>query len=305
MVMMNIIDDSLKDDKLLKRLYFPFKLDRESVNQPTYFQLQFIVNNNKHRYGFEYNNQRIISEWLYGIADKNEVYFFIRNFDEIKINENQFKEGKLLKDRTTPTNLFLNVVKAFNGEIAKSIIEQTNGIGINLNDDNNTILSKMTLDLIDNGRNQEIIDFLNFADLGVKSVNKRTTEIPGHYNIVFSREIKDKKGNPIVVAETSLMHEESIGTQKLFNNTGIIMYALANGTPFIIDEFESSLHPILAKKIVEMFHSSKLNKKGAQLIFATHDTNLLDANLLRRDQIFFTEKNKKNETELYSLYDFK
>lgn len=103
----------------------------------------------------------------------------------------------------------------------------------------------------------------------------------------------------------SIDHHESDGTRNFFNHIGIVYYALVSGLTLVFDEFEASLHPILAKKIVEMFHSPKLNKKGAQLIFATHDTNLLDSNLLRRDQIFFTEKNKKNETELYSLYDFK
>ena len=98
---------------------------------------------------------------------------------------------------------------------------------------------------------------------------------------------------------------ESDGTQKFFNYSGVITYDLIYGSALFLDEFDARLHPMLTKKIVEMFNSPTLNKNGAQLVFVTHDTNLLDNSLLRRDQIYFTEKNKMQETVLYSLADFK
>ena len=98
---------------------------------------------------------------------------------------------------------------------------------------------------------------------------------------------------------------ESDGTQKIFNYSGVITTTLMSGMALFLDEFDARLHPMLTKKIVEMFNSPILNKNGAQLIFVTHDTNLLDNTLLRRDQIYFTEKNKMQETVLYSLADFK
>lgn len=302
--MANVIEYSMKNDKVLKKIYQPFILDAQSSSRPTYFQLQFIADGKKYRYGFEFNNEKIISEWLFGQADKNEVYYFTRELNKIKINKSQFKEGGKLEDKTAPENLFLNVVAAFNGLITRTIREYIFSIGVYMNLHKG--FEKITLDLIHKGREDDIVKLLNIADFGIESIHEEQLSEESYiYDIILKRKIPSSNGLSASTQDMSLFKNESEGTQKFFNITGVIILALEYGTPFIMDEFEASLHPILAKKIVEMFHSPKLNKKGAQLIFATHDTNLLDANLLRRDQIFFTEKNKKNETELYSLYDFK
>lgn len=99
--------------------------------------------------------------------------------------------------------------------------------------------------------------------------------------------------------------QESDGTLKFFNYSGAVLDALMDGGALFIDEFDARLHPLLTKKIVELFNSQQINKNGAQLIFVTHDTNLLDNSVLRRDQIYFTEKNKLSQTVVYSLADFK
>lgn len=106
------------------------------------------------------------------------------------------------------------------------------------------------------------------------------------------------------------MEYESFGTLKLFERGGPILYALEKGQVLVVDELDSSLHPILLRNLVNLFHSPETNPKGAQLIFNTHDTTLLDTNtfalpLLRRDQIWLVEKNKRGESEIYSLWDFK
>jgi len=99
--------------------------------------------------------------------------------------------------------------------------------------------------------------------------------------------------------------EESLGTQVIFSFIPVIRDVLDNGKVLLIDEFDKSLHPYIVKYIVELFNDPDLNKNNAQLIFNTHDTNLLDLELLRRDQIWFTEKNPKDgESTLYSLDDF-
>lgn len=86
---------------------------------------------------------------------------------------------------------------------------------------------------------------------------------------------------------------------------GYILFTLKFGLPLVVDELDAKLHPLLTKKIIEMFHSPEINKKGAQLIFATHDTNLLGCDCFRRDQIWFTEKDEKEQTDLYSLVEFR
>lgn len=95
------------------------------------------------------------------------------------------------------------------------------------------------------------------------------------------------------------------GTKKMFSMSPIIFSVLDLGTTLAIDEFDARMHPNLTRKIVELFHSTKTNPNNAQLIFVTHDTNLLDAKLLRRDQISFAKKDKFGATEIYSLVEFK
>jgi hypothetical protein len=98
---------------------------------------------------------------------------------------------------------------------------------------------------------------------------------------------------------------ESEGTRKLFALSALIIDALEHGKTLVIDELDSKLHPFMMTFILNLFHSTEKNPKNAQLIFNTHDVNLLSKRFFRRDQIWFTEKNEYGATELYSLADFK
>lgn len=98
---------------------------------------------------------------------------------------------------------------------------------------------------------------------------------------------------------------ESEGTKKLIEIAGPIFDAILNGKVLIVDELDAKLHPFLTRKIIGLFMDKEINKKSAQLIFATHDTNLLNLQYLRRDQIWFTEKDKTDSSELYSLVEFR
>jgi len=115
----------------------------------------------------------------------------------------------------------------------------------------------------------------------------------------------DKDGNLLYKESFDLERHESEGTQKLFALAGILFDTLNKGSVLFIDEFDASLHPLMSHAIVELFNSSQTNPNNAQLIFMTHDTNLLSNKLFRRDQIWFTEKNKYGATDLYSLAEYK
>jgi hypothetical protein len=115
----------------------------------------------------------------------------------------------------------------------------------------------------------------------------------------------DKNKNKVEDTNFSMNTDESKGTQKFFYLTGPIIDALENGGIIIADELDSKIHPNLVCKIVSLFNSETINNKNAQLIFNTHDTNLLSSGLFRKDQIWFTEKDKFGEAKLYSLADFK
>jgi len=101
------------------------------------------------------------------------------------------------------------------------------------------------------------------------------------------------------------LHEESEGTQKLFRLSGPVIDTLREGKVLVIDEIEARLHTLLTRKLISLFNSPQTNPKHAQLIFATHDTNLLSNQLFRRDQIWFVEKDEEGASHLYSLAELK
>jgi AAA15 family ATPase/GTPase len=321
--MMFFIRDSFKDDQIGKRIIEPFELNLELAEQPTFFQLIFIINHVRYRYGFEIFQNEVRSEWLYGTPGKSETYYFTRIGSTIKLNDKKFTDGIGLENKTSNNNLFLNITKAFNGKISKQIIdffEQKVAISAGVNDEG---FRESTIIFINNiVFKKQIVDLLNHADIGIQDINhKKMTldDLPenphpsiirdfrkGKLDIILStRQLFDAKGEKIGVHLFDFDGQESDGTKKFFNYSGAILDALVRGGALILDEFDARLHPMLTKKIVELFNSPTVNKNGAQLVFVTHDTNLLDNSLLRRDQIYFTEKNKLQETELYSLADFK
>jgi AAA15 family ATPase/GTPase len=100
------------------------------------------------------------------------------------------------------------------------------------------------------------------------------------------------------------LNEESDGTQRLYGLAAPVIDVLKRGRILVVDELDSSLHPLLVRRLISMFHDPSMNKAGAQLIFSTHDTSLLDHSLFRRDQVWFTEKDSDQATRIYPLTDF-
>ena len=100
------------------------------------------------------------------------------------------------------------------------------------------------------------------------------------------------------------LKEESDGTQRFFQLLGPWLEAVHDGYTVFIDELEASLHPLLTRELIKFIQDPRNNKTGAQLVFATHDVTLLDPELFRRDQIWFTEKDKGAATNLYSISDY-
>lgn len=186
-----------------------------------------------------------------------------------------------------------------------------------------------TASLLEDKRYKTVImNLMSDADLGFKDIKVLDVEItadnlpsnmPDELKKFFLSETKGKKGydietyhekfdsegNPDSLVRFDFDDEESEGTKKYFRLAGPVIDTLENGGTIIIDELDARLHPSLTKNIVELFNTPKVNRKSAQLIFATHDTNLLSACLFRRDQIWFTEKRRDGSTDLYSLAEYK
>ncbi|MEA4809526.1 hypothetical protein SDC9_24958 [bioreactor metagenome] len=285
----------------------PFLLDEESSQKPSYFELLFIDGNNRFRYGFEIDDKRIHSEWLYLLPleakSKKDNMLFVRQGNEIIISED-FNEGKGLESKTRDNGLFLSVCDQFNGLLSKQLmslfgakIKIMSGIDHNAESSMTSFFMK-TFEDISNKFFQDMQ--LGFTDIELAEEEKRNEDkaITTHNKYNAKEEIIGK-------VNFKIRENESSGTNKIYDMAGYLLLGLNFGVPVIIDELDAKLHPLLTHKIIELFHSPETNPKNAQLIFSTHDTNLLGCNCFRRDQIWFTEKDRTESTDLYSLVEFK
>lgn len=312
--------------------YEPFALDATSSQLPTSFEIQFLINGKKYRYGFEYNKSMIINEWLYKETSKGkEVELFLRAENEFEISETHFHEG-VGKDKSTPANrLFISVVAQLNGEISKEVLEWFENFNA-LDGADTERYEGITLGMLHDktdGYNDAIKFFqklqLGFNDIVVEDrqltpdIMKSLENVPETIRKKFLQgfekgevvepltihNIYDDNGNIIGEKQFGKDEMESEGTKKLIELSGPIFDTLLNGKILVVDEFDAKWHPILTRNVVKLFMDPETNQKGAQLIFATHDTNLLSINHFRRDQIWFTEKDQCDSTDLYSLVEFK
>ena len=322
-----IIKDSVKEEKALS-LIDSFQLSTETENKPTFFQLTFRIKKTKYRYGFEADDKSIKSEWLFSTPLKREQPLFIReNGKLIEINQTHFEEGVMyqkLFDNSdeqifTETSLFLTHLASTGfGKISKQIVKTISTISIISGLGHRGMYGIAGDSLNDSVKKKFILDFLKNADIGIddlEAIEITNENLPEN----LEDEVKEdlKKGKIVISSRTkynedlkengksnfSFGMQESEGTKKMFELSPFIYKSLKEGTPLFIDEFDSRFHPLLTKKIVELYNS--VDNKNAQLVFTTHDTNLLSSDLLRRDQIDFVEKDRYGASHLYTLVEIK
>ncbi|MDD1414743.1 ATP-binding protein [Dolichospermum sp. ST_con] len=311
----------------------PFRLSTETEDKPSFFQAIFYINKKNYKYGFKVSQNKVVQEWLFFQANIKEYQLFQRNGNKFKINKKSFQEGLKLADKTKHNSLFLSVVAQFNGKISAEIIkwfancQVISGSGIHDNFYKTVTLKLLESPLI----KKDSIKLIKDLDLSIQDINitkeKLSLEnlplsIPDESKSIIlrsssgelssiqtSHEKYNENGEIIGFEKFDLEENESEGTKKLFYFSALLLHALRFSQILIIDELDAKLHPIITHKIIELFNSKKYNSKSAQLIFMTHDTNLLNPNLfggrlLRRDQIWFTEKNQQGATDLYSLAEY-
>lgn len=309
--------------------YDPFALDESSDSQPTLFEIQFINGEVLYRYGFEYNKTDIISEWLYEKRSGEKEYeLFIRSQDIIEVSAKRFSEGQGKEDLTNSNRLFLSLVAQLKGEKSNSIMSwfrKCNVLSGIASRGYEAFTLRMFLEHL-NGAD-EAQEFFKTLQLGFTRFSVKKVDIPKDAldnapksirsqlekdlttgNIVESittHNVYDENG--LVIGERNFHKNqmESEGTKKVIEISGPIFDTLNEGKTLIVDELDAKLHPLLTRNIVLLFMDPEKNRHGAQLIFTTHDTNLLDLEIIRRDQIWFAEKDKMESTDIYSLVEFK
>lgn len=311
----------------------PFKLNTISENEPTEFEVIFLHNDEQFRYGFEVTTKEVVSEWLYHKPHTKEVELFYREGQDFKTHARAFAKGKLLvKENLVRENaLMLSAAAQWNDEMAGVVLEWFQNVKVisGLTEDGYADFTvSRTTDPLDK---QKQLEFLQKADLDIHDLTLKTEKVDlshlppdVHKDTlkIIEQKHKEQYGEPVSDILTahrkydadrkyvgdvnlSMQEDESSGTRKFFFLSGPILDVITNGYTLMVDELDSKLHPNLVCKIVEIFNSKELNPKNAQLIFNTHDTNLLSSGTFRRDQIWFTEKNRYGEASLYSLADFK
>ena len=310
----------------------PFGLLGGAPQQST-FAADFIVDGQRYEYGFSVDPTAVRNEWLNAFPNGRKQLWFERNAGHpTKFGRSMVGENRTIESIVRPNSLLLSAAAQGNhaalGPIYRWFARLAGVFGEPVN--GGLLRSAGFL-----GKNPAILasigGLLQTADLGISGVRIRKKVVPKAGEKKFrlfataliseidpgatieslEREMRDS------LLEFEFLHQigdrkaeflesqESEGTLAFLSLIAPIMASISLGSVVTVDELDRSLHPILARLLVQVFNSPKSNPNGAQLIFNTHDTNLLSGGLLRRDQIWFTEKDRKGASHLYPLTDFK
>lgn len=313
---LNSFRDALMENNERKFPLEKFVLNTKTENETSFFEILFIQNGVKFRYGFEIDYDKIVAEWLYHTTTK-EVYLFKRDLQNIEINKSAFKEGIGKEDDVKENVLFLSLLATLGKEISSNIIEwykkfnivtAIHDLGYNFytieklkNDKQFFNWVSLFLKYLEISNLSAIEEEVSLKENDDKNINKK---IQAKRNRLVSYHRKYDENNILVdTVAFDFDKQESEGTKKLLYLLGPWYDTLQNGKVIVIDELESRLHRNLTVKLIDYFHL--FNKNSAQLICVVHDTSLLNKDIFRRDQIWFVEKNQFGASELFSLADFK
>lgn len=315
--------------------HFPFKLNTDTQNSSSTFEIVCFINNIKYRYGFEMDDTTVYAEWLYADERGKESKLFYRDAEEDDyINPNKFKEGyksfdkKELKINVPKNQLFIWKCDQNDGEVSKSILGWFNRFNLIDGMEHDGYIGFAMEQMENEDFKNEIVNLVKTADIGIEDIILEKEKVPSEFfeEMSIPSDLKEKileggglqrillntyhkqydeNDNEVGKIIFELDEEESKGTRKFFKMSAPILNTLREGKVLIIDELDASLHPMLTKHLIKLFHNEKINTKNAQLIFATHDTNMLTPIMFRRDQIWLTEKDKFGATDIYSLAQLK
>ncbi len=309
----------------------PFRLDRESEGEPSSFEVTVIVEGVRYVYGFSVTPERVHGEWLDAYPKGRPRRWFEREGDPADWTFNKPLRGDqtTLKERTRANGLVLSRGAELNiAPLSKLFLWFRKKLWtFDLSDPPQVFWNTQKTAQVargDKSFRDRVTRLLHHADLGISGirfVEKPMTPdgMPSILREMLSDHMMKQLGDGTrfqllsshqssdgdAAIEFDFEEAESNGTKRLFALAGPLLVALDQGSVVVADELDCSMHPLLTRKLIELFQSPEANKKGAQLVFTTHDSSMMDQTLFRRDQIWFTEKNTSGATDLFSLYDFK
>lgn len=308
----------------------PFLLNTLSATQPSKFSIIFIYNNNMYEYAFSASKDRIFTESLKikSKTDERERILFTRAGSKIKVYK-EFQEGTGLEKRTRDNALFLSVCANFDGSISAGVISWFRTVKI-ITGNSDVGIMPFTIGKLRNAEsNEKALNMLEAFDIGItkikvaesnedavpealRSLQAAFKKLPGNISfnleagkVLTEHKVFDEHGDVAGSIDFNIETNESEGTKKLIALSGPLIDSLENSLILFLDELDSRLHPLLSLQILKLFNCNQKNNKNAQLIAATHSTNMLDKDILRRDQIWLTSKNAPGESTLRSLVEYK
>jgi len=308
----------------------PFLLSDTSQLLPSEFEIIFIYNNEMFRYGFEVTQKEVVAEWLYHRPKTKEVEVFYREKQTFNLHRDFTIGKKLVDDNMVRDNaLLLSVAAQFNDSLSGKVFDWMFGFRVlpaldpvgykiySVESIANPEMKKKMLDMLvkadisitDIELHELEIDDTSLASLNdpalITFIKSKRSKVKSLKKVFAVHDIFNDQHEVVGKAAFDFENEESSGTNQFFALSGPIIDVIEKGWVLAIDELDSKLHPLLVQKIVELFNSKEVNRNNAQLIFNTHDTNLLSASLFRRDQIWFVKKDRYGAAQLYSMADFK
>ena len=281
----------------------PFRLDAAFAGMPTEFEVTFLIDGVRYQYGFAMNAERILSEHLLVYKAFKPQHWFTRRHDPAT-GRDVYDFGPALKGQksvwesaTRPNALFLSMAVQLNSEQLAPVFDWFARQLVVFNE-HAMLNPRVTLQMLrDPAAKRSICAFPNAADISIADID-----------VVTRKDHEDELRFTHTTSKGAAVFgitEESSGTRNLLFMIGPILDIVRNGLTLVVDELDTSLHTLLVRRIIQLFHDTDLNRRGAQLVFTTHDTSLLDAHdLFRRDQVWFVEKDRDQASRLYSLTEF-
>ncbi len=262
---------------------------------PTTYTLQFVKGNTQYAYGLSYTREQVLSEYLYYFPHGKQAKIFDRALNEITFGDKFKKDFEKILNFSKPNKLFLAVSANY------SAVKEAEIVFLFFKED---LIFYPIAQEVNNWLEYSIERLTNEPDiksLFIKFMNSLECPIQNIRTKFEKTNITPELDYRILSVD---LKEESKGIQKLFEVFCPIIDIILNDKILIWDEIETSLHPRIVNEILRLILQGKQNSRG-QLIFSTHDTNLLDLTKFRRDQIWFTELSSSRSTEIYSLAELK
>ena len=299
-----VSDDSKKNSPIDEDNVYSFMIN----NEPISLEVEILAKNNKiYKYGFDVLKDSIVSEWLY-IKKINKFYsIFEREKNNVTMKSNNKISGLANIDERT---LFLNIYSKIDkdNEDFNNVYDwfvNANYLDLGNPRFEDFINTRISLKILsDEKYKKELLRFIKTFDSGIEGIKTTPNsleEVQNNNRVVKVELIHRGENNELKALPLEL---ESNGTRKMFHLFDFFMDALRNGMVLFIDELDAKLHPLLTRYIINLFHNSETNMGNGQLIYSTHDTVNLNKDTFRRDEIWFTEKNRDGVSEMYALSDY-